>query len=82
LSHSFEYLRSLIEFIRFLGKEKEGSKIEAKIEINPNDLKPCHGKIVSEWTWSLMKRRKYVVHVNREGEFTVRPLSSEQTYIH
>ncbi len=46
-----------------------------KLEIDLNEIEPCRGKVVNEWKWRAFKTKKYLVHMDHEGNFSIKPLN-------
>lgn len=49
--------------------------IKLKLEIDEKDFPPCNAKEITKWSYKQMKTLKYVVHVSKKGEITIKEVT-------
>jgi len=50
--------------------------MEKILTLNTTVFEPCHGRVDWEWSWRKLKNVKFAVHLNENGKWTIRALSS------
>ena len=51
-------------FYRLIHKKTE-------IVLDSSEFEPCKGKIITIWSWTKLRTEKYLVHLNKNGKFTI-----------